>query len=134
MYIQEKIASKNFTGKDDKEAYGKASKWIYENLYILQDEASNKLSYTVESIKGSLPTCKLTIYCLVDEEVEFQSMCNACKEAHQLFYLNKKDECSTCKILPYRKRIQERIEIKRGYYVEYIFKGKVKRRRKGNKE
>lgn len=130
MYVREKLASKNFVGKTEWDSYNKASKWIYNNLYNLQDEISNKLDYVMENVAGDLPTCRLTIFCLVDEGAEFTSMCNACKELHQLFYLNKKDECSTCKLIPYRKRIQEKVEIKRGYYVENLFKGKVRRKRK----
>lgn len=132
MYVQGKIASKNFTGKTESEAYTKAIKWIYEHLYNLQDEVS-KFSYEVENVKnGNLPTCRLSIYCLVDEEAEFMSMCNACKEMHQLFYLNQKDECGTCKIMSYRKRIEEKLERKKDYYVEHLFEGKVKRTRKKN--
>lgn len=130
MYIQEIIASRNFKGRTSEEAYRKANKWIYNNLYSMQDEISEKLSYAIERVEnGDLPTCRLSVYCLLDEEKELNSMCETCKDLHKLFYLNKKDECGTCKILPYRKRIQERIEIKRGFYIERIFKGKVKRKK-----
>lgn len=123
MVIQEKIASKKFYGQSNKEAYLKAIKWIYKHIYGRYDEIDSKLQFSVENVMdGDLPTCLLTIYCSVDESEEKENQCKVCKEMHQLFYLNSNYQCNTCNMLPYRKRVQRRLSIKKGYYQEKIFR------------
>lgn len=126
MYVQEKIASKKFIGKTSKDAYLKACRWIYENIYISQDEIFKRIQCTVEPLpEESLPSCRLSIYCFIEEEEVFNSMCKACEEVHRLFYLNDKKECATCKIEPFRKRIKEKLSIVNNYYTDELFrKGK----------
>lgn len=126
MFVQEKIASKNFVGETDQKAYMKACKWVYENIYDSQDEVSSKIGFSIEKVEnGNLPTCKLSLFCGVEEEEITESMCRACEDVHKLFYLNTIKECATCKIEPYRKRIKERLGVIKRHYVDKLFrKGK----------
>lgn len=122
MYIQEKIASKKFVGKTSKDAYLKSCRWVYDNIYNVQDEIFNKICYTVEPVSGNLPSCRLSIYCIVEEEEVAQSMCKACEDVHKLFYFNSEKECAICKLEPYRKRIREKIGIVNRYYKDELFR------------
>lgn len=128
MFVQEKIASKKFIGGTSKEAYLKACRWIYDNIYMSQDETFKKLEYTIEAMSGEgLPTCRLTIYVKIEEEEIRDTMCRACEDVHKLFYFNNVKECATCKLEPYRKRLKDRLGVVDRYYVDELFrKGKDK--------
>lgn len=121
MQVSEKILERCFEGKTTKEAYLKCCKWISTNIIAVNN--SEHITYKIEKVRtedfeGKI---KLTLYVVIDEEEIIERHCNICKEATGAFFMKQnKYMCETCRMIPYRKRIKEKIEL-----VKEGLKGKI---------
>lgn len=113
MLITLKILSKEFkvTNNDTKKAYLNVCKWIATKVIPVGDD---NIQYNIKKvIDKQTGNCSfiLDLYCSLEETKEKGKYCDICEERHTLFYLNSNYECNTCKMLPYRKRMDEKLKI-----------------------
>lgn len=116
MIIGEKIENKVFSGRTTKDAYLKACKYMSQNFV-----GKGKTEHIVHKIE-KLEYCKvkLTIYAEIEEQEVMDNMCSVCRQANAITYLTEsKYKCEMCKILPYKKRAEERLK----RIIEYIKEG-----------
>lgn len=113
MLVSEEVQQKYFTDKTIKDAYLTACKWISTNFIAKGN--SNNITYKINKVStqfGEPKKVVVTIYVTIDEGEVFEQNCEVCKEANSLFYLNSaRHDCDSCKIIPYRKRIKNKIKI-----------------------
>lgn len=121
MLISEKIFEKEFVANTLKDAYLKACKWISTNIIAVNN--SEHITYKVSKRDGNFTTKRivLIVYVEAEEEEIYEKNCEICQECSSMFYLrSEKNKCETCRILPYRRRMKDKLEaIKRG------MKGKI---------
>lgn len=119
MLVSEKIEEKIFYGSNIKDAYLKACKWISTNIIAVNN--SNNMTYKIEKSKDNYEvSVKVTIYVTIDEGEMFERHCAICKETTGAFFMKQnKFMCETCKLLPYRKRIKEKLDL-----IKEVWKGK----------
>ena len=112
MLISERIKQKNFQGKNYKDAYLKACKWVSTN--ILAAYNSEDITYKIEKLDSKTfdrKEVRLTVYVTADEEEINQKNCEICRECSSLFYLDqRKHKCESCGIPPYRRRLLKKLE------------------------
>lgn len=111
MQVSEKLFDKTFEGKTQKDAYLKCCKWVASNIIAMNN--CQHITYTAEKqnvvIGGKL---KLTVYVTAEEQEVYEHMCEVCKEVGGLLYTTEgKYRCYSCKVNPYRKRMQERLKL-----------------------
>ena len=122
MLVSEKIIEQEFNGKTMKESYLKCCKWISTNIIAINN--SNHITYKMEK-QDTGNWCnnkiKLTVYVSVDEDETYERNCNICKEVTGSFFMKQnKYMCETCKILPYRKRLMDKLNL-----IKEGLKGKI---------
>ena len=111
MLIAEKIMQKDFKGRNTKDAYLSCCKWIASNIIAVNN--SRHVTYRIEKIKDSMfgGVVRFTAYVVTDEEEINEHNCEICKEVNSIFYTTDgKYRCASCRIPPYRKRMEERLE------------------------
>ena len=110
MLIAEKIIQKQFKAKTMKQAYLECCKWIATN--ILAENNSKNLSYSIKKNESSCIGCvDLEVYIFTDESEVFEHNCDICKEfAGAFFSKENKYRCEVCKMPPYRKRLETKLE------------------------
>lgn len=111
MQISEKIFEKEFEGKNQKDAYLKCCKWIASNVIAINN--ARNIMYHIEKVGGTFSgKVKVIFYVYADETEVFDHTCEVCREASSLFYMSgEKHKCESCKINPYRNRLQERLKL-----------------------
>ena len=106
MIVSEQIIEKQFGGKNLKEAYLNCCKWISSNIIA----KTNCENITYKTFKHE-DKIILKVYVTADEEEIKERHCKICKEVSSMFYLSEnKYKCESCKMIPYRERIKERIK------------------------
>ena len=106
MNITEQIIEKQFGGKNMKEAYLNCCKWVSSN--IIAKTNSENITYQITKQKDKI---MLKVYVMVDENEIKERYCNICKEMSNMFYLSEnKHKCESCKMMPYRERMKERLK------------------------
>lgn len=113
MVVGEKIKEKEFSGKNAKDAYLKACKWISSN--ILAANNSEHICYRIYKAP-KVATVRVVVYLYTDETEIHERQCDICREMSRNFYMqNNKYKCENCTLPPYRRRIQLKLEnIKQG--------------------
>lgn len=119
LKYSEEFYSKKFTASTMKEAYLKACKW-YATSVLAKDELRNvSVEYEKKHDEQS-PTVVIHLYAsLIEEEVR-ANHCAVCRETHKALFLDDKTTCEWCKIKGYQNRIDQRMDIKKSYYVELL--------------
>lgn len=107
------LMSKQFTGDNMKEAYLKACKWYATNV-LAKDELHN-IQVEYEKDKQS-PTVTIHLYVSMEEEVFRQEHCSICKEFHNSFFVNEPNNCNSCNVSGYQRRLDKSIKAKIEYY------------------
>ena len=121
MIVSKKILEKDFIGKDKKEAYLKCCKWLSKN--IIAKDNSEHFVYKIQKVEknGCVMAIRLLLYVSIEEEEARERNCNICREVSSSFFMkSNKYMCETCKLLPYIKRITEKLE-----GIEKAMKGKI---------
>lgn len=107
----EEAASKVFSSKTRKEAYLDACKWLATN--IINKEEFENVQFRIDKNDGS-PSVTLRLFVCVEENRLKKEHCEACREAHRLFYMNDIN-CQTCTIAGYQNRSKSILNVKCAY-------------------
>lgn len=122
MYASEQIKTLEFTGKTVKEAYLSCCKWLSTNVIAVNN--SENITYKIEKLgfrKEGTYKVKLTLFITIDQDIVKDKNCEICKEVTGSFFLKQnKHMCESCRLLPYEKRVKDKIEI-----IKQSLKGKV---------
>lgn len=112
MLVSEKVLEKEFKGNSMKGAYMKACKWVATNVLAINN--SKNITYKiVKQIKNGRYTGNVVLYVLVtaEEKDVLDKNCKICKETGKMFYIaEQKHKCESCRIMPYRKRIEDKLK------------------------
>lgn len=123
MKYAEKIFRKRFSAERSKDAFLKAAEWLAKNVISKKDEIGD-FTFGIEKVKDSeQPTFELTLYVSLDEKEVMERHCKICEEVHKLFYVNEENNCNSCSVKAYRKRMEEAIKIK-GSYIKSVVQRK----------
>lgn len=107
MIAGKKVYEQVFAANNYKSAYLKACKWYASN--ILAKNNSECISEKIEKLKGS-QSVKLTLYIVIDAEQTQERHCEICEEMRGAFFINgNKHACESCALLPFKKRLCEKI-------------------------
>lgn len=112
MLISEKIITREFIARTQKDAYLKCCKWLSTN--IIAKTNSKYITYRIEKAKLDDWNKKivLTVYVTADEEEIQVRHCEICKEVTGSFFMKQnKHMCDSCKMPPYRRRMKERLDL-----------------------
>ena len=127
----EEAASKVFSAKSRKEAYLNACKWLATN--IIGNEEFENIQYRIEKDKN-LPMVTLRLFVCIEENRLKKEHCEACREAHKLFYMNDVN-CQTCTIAGYQNRSRSILNVKCAYIrTKFKEQGLIEPRTRGEKE
>lgn len=110
MKYTEKVMHIDFSGVDAKSTYLKACKWLATNI-VSKEKEFGEVQYSINKTKQNPATFRVTVYAALDQQDVEDSMCNACREAHRLFYKNS-EFCGTCGMQTFIRRMKEKIDIK----------------------
>lgn len=111
MLISEKIMEREFAGESIKDAYLRCCKWVSSNIIAINN--SNHITYKIEKIDEGIWSNKVRLILYVtDDECEIKERhCDICKEVTQSFFMKQnKHMCESCKMEPYRKRMEDRLK------------------------
>lgn len=117
LKFAEELLTKKFTGDSMKDAYMQAVKWYASNV-LAKDELHN-IQVEFEKDKQS-PTVTIRLYVTMGEEVVRQEHCNICKEFHHSFFINEAENCNSCSVSGYQKRLDRQLNVKREYYRDLL--------------
>ena len=120
MKISIPYFAKKFTAESKKEAYIAVMKWMANNVISSQDEVSETQFSIIEEKGYDLPTYKLTLFCMLDENEHKNKFCDICKKYHKSFFINQDYNCSKCNMVTYRARVEETLMVKRSYRKERL--------------
>lgn len=119
--FSEKVLERSFSSKDSKKAYLKCCKWLAKNVVSKEKELGQNLTYKVVKDKESdIPTFKVILYASLDENRVKEKHCEACKEMHNLFYINEQYDCNKCSVNSYQKRRENMLGILKSFLKEKI--------------
>lgn len=127
MKYSERVFRKKFTDEySSKKAYLTACEWLAKNI-VSRREKIGDFTFGIERDKNEeKPTFVLSVYVSMDEKEVNDQHCKVCKEVHKLFYVNEKDSnCNSCSMMAYRKRMHEKISVKRQYMKEVLVRKEV---------
>ena len=129
MQYTERVFSKKIVGKNKKETYLKACKWLATNVISKKAELGN-FTYSIDDDtdgNGQLPTFKISIYVSLNEKELRERNCIICRQAHSTFFMNESCNCGSCNATAYQKRMDEMIKSKKVFFAGKL-KEIVKRR------
>lgn len=113
MIAAEKVLEREFSAGKMKEAYLQCCKWVSSNI-IAKNNCRN-VTYRIEKLHSGMwepQKVKLTVYVMCDEDEVMERHCEICKEVSGNFYMSQnKYMCNSCKMPPYRRRVQERLRM-----------------------
>lgn len=117
MFIGDVFFTKIFEGYSYKDAYNKSVHWYADN--VVRRELNNvamKIEKQSPKKNDDVRRVLLVLYVICDEGNEKERNCSICNEMSGHFYMQEnKYKCHVCKIVPYRKRLYNRIsELKKG--------------------
>lgn len=109
MIISQEIYHRTFSGKNTKEAYFNATKWLASNVIAVNN--SEHISYTFSKVGKEInKDVKLTIYVMVNEPECFDRVCKVCKEATKSFFMHdNRYLCENCRAKVYRERLDKEL-------------------------
>lgn len=127
MFCSKRVLTKRFASEDgnSKEAYLMACKWLAKNVISKKDEIGAYSYEIMKDDKAKNPTFVLTLYAVLDEAEINKKNCEVCREAHELFYVNNECNCNSCREQAYRRRMEEKLNIK-AEYLKSVIRRKVK--------
>lgn len=117
--FSEEYLRKSFQGKDMKDAYLKACKWVSTNV-ISKDELARNTMVHYKKEECQLPTITVTLFAIINEAEVRKRHCKICKETHGLFFINENCNCSWCNSSAYQKRIDEVVKRKKEFCLEKL--------------
>lgn len=112
MYC-EKFFSQTFNGKNRKQTYLNACKWVANN--ILSKEKLKNTFIEYEKIKDST-SIKVNVYVYIRDEDVREQHCKICREMHNTAFMSEETNCAWCKIKGYQNRIDNKLMLKKEYY------------------
>ena len=108
MIYGDKVARKEFKGKNHKDAYMKAIKWYAS--YIMSNK--NTSDCLVQYVKVQNDVIVATVYaCLSKNEID-KKHCEICKQMHNSFFISQETNCAWCNTKAYMNRITDRLHNK----------------------
>lgn len=118
LRFSEELMSKKFIGNNMKDAYMKAVKWYASNV-LVKDELLHNIC--VEYVKDKqYPTVTIHLYVTLEEEEVRQNHCEICKQFHHSFFINEAENCNSCSVSGYQKRLEQKIKVKRDCYRDIL--------------
>lgn len=97
----------------------KAVKWYASNV-LAKNELHN-VCVEYEKDKQS-PIVTIHLYVTMEEAEVRQSHCEICREFHKSFFINEAENCNSCSVSGYQKRLDQRIKVKQEFYRELLRK------------
>lgn len=81
-----------------------------------------KLSFNVEKLESERENkrIKFNIFLSVDSKDSIGEFCKVCKEYHCSFFINEEYNCSRCNLKSFVKRMNQRMNISKGFYRKKI--------------
>lgn len=120
LKYSEHLMSKKFTGNNMKDAYMKAVKWYSTNVLAKDELRGIQVGFEKDT---QSPTITIHLYVTMEEEEVRQAHCNICKEFHHSFFINEIENCNSCNVIGYVRRLEQRIRIKLEYCKD-VLRGK----------
>ena len=122
MKYSQRLFRKQFTSEESsKDAYMELCKWLAKNVISKKDEIG-EMTFEINKVKADYPTFELTLYAMLDENDVNKLHCDACKEAHRLFYVGNEAKCDSCAVNAYRTRMKQRLNTKSQYTKSIILR------------
>lgn len=115
LRFMDKLLKKDFVGDNMKDAYMKACKWYASNV-LAKDELQGVCVEYEKVYDRQSPTVTAHLYVTMDEESIRQEHCNICREFHHAFFINEAENCNSCNVSGYQKRLEQRILVKKEFY------------------
>lgn len=112
---------KSFEANTMKNAYMNACKWYATNI-LSKAELHNVQIEFVKETEKQFPTVTIHLFAVLDENELRERHCKICHEYHNLFFMNKNQNCDKCELKAYQKRADEMLLIKIEYYKELLRK------------
>lgn len=119
LSFMEELMSKSFVGENMKEAYMKAVKWYATNV-LAKDELRGICVMYEKIYDEQSPTVVIHLYVSMVEEEVRERHCQICKEFHHSFFINEAENCNSCNVSGYQKRLEQNIKIKRDFYRDLL--------------
>lgn len=116
-HFSQEFYQRSFTAGSMKEAYMLAVKWYATN--VLSKDELHEVEVEFEKAKQS-PTVTIHLFAVLDEKEVFDQHCKCCEEMHHSFFINENNNCNICAAKGYQNRIEQKIAIKKSYYVELL--------------
>lgn len=112
------VFRKKFENENKKEAYLNACKWLASNIISKQDLGS--FTFEIKEKKVIDGFCfVLILSASVNESELFEGHCTACKTINNNFF-HDNEACSMCRAKAYRYRIENKLNVRKGYAIEHL--------------
>lgn len=111
LYFCEEIYKQSFFAHNQKDSYLKAVKWYATNVL------SKNLTGVAATYEKKKDTTEIILHVIIfiDEKETLERHCTCCKELHHSFFVNENYDCNKCKLNAYKKRLTEKIKIKKEF-------------------
>lgn len=112
MKLIVKFGESIFKSQTFKDAYLDACKWVAKNImnkHVEIGEVLHKIEKVVDDEYSNLPTVRLELYAVLDDRELVTSLCEACVEFHNTFYINQQYNCNACNMTSYKKHVETRL-------------------------
>jgi hypothetical protein len=120
-YTQE-FYRKQFKGKNIKDSYLIAAKWVATNIISDKRFDDVVIRYEKDMLSGSVI---VSFYTGLNENIIRNKHCQICKEMHKAFFINENCNCEWCNTKAYQNRTDQMVAVKTGYYRSILMnKGK----------
>lgn len=116
MDFSQKVRSYIFVGVTPREAYITGCKQLAK--FIASSKYTN-LSFKAQRIEGK-SAFRFTIYTNLDLALSQKEFCKICKEIHCSFFVNEEYNCSRCNMKSFLKRVKQKSNISKGFYLHRI--------------
>lgn len=121
MKLAVKFYQKTFTAKEDEspnDLYARVNKWIARNL--IKKVEIGETFWNVSKQNADLPTFKLELYALLEQEEASKGFCDRCREFHSSFFLNQQYNCDACNYVAFKKQMEDKLRIKKAWRKEKL--------------
>lgn len=108
-----KICSYKFHAYSEKEAYLQGCKKL---AGIMASKKYQNITTKIQHIGDN--EFEFVVYTMLDIMSEQTNFCRLCKEMHHSFFINENYNCSRCNYKTFLKRMQQKLRISKGFYLE----------------
>lgn len=100
-----------------KDAYLKVCKWMANN--IISKVEAGTTTFNIERLSDTdLPTFRLELFAMLEEDNIEEDFCNICREFHCSFYIKDKHDCNNCNMKAFNTRCKDKLQIQSNFRKE----------------